>query len=244
MSEVRVRALRVVITTRRNTRRRNDDAVGVSGWALHGDGPDVLDVLVPLPATGLAAVAVADGLGGHRDGDRAARIAVQLLSASSTEVDASAAAAGRLVAADAAVHAAATGESAAMGCTAALLVTDALGRAAVGNVGDVRAYRVVDGFAGELTQDDRPDGAPTGVVLSCLGGRDPSPIAPHVSALGLGPGDRILLCSDGVHDVLDEVALAGYAAGDATRAVTAVASAAVAAGSQDNVTAVLVDLFG
>src|SRR5262249_11144756 len=103
--------------------------------------------------------------------------------------------------ADAAVRAATGTHNQGMGSTAAALTIDMYGRAMVANLGDVRVYRVLDGYLGQLPEDHRmPEDAST--VSRCIGGRH-GPARPYTCELSVLPGDRLLLCTDGVHDALD-----------------------------------------
>lgn len=77
------------------------------------------------------------------------------------------------------------------------------------------------------------------VLTNVLGARDQTEI--HVSERNLSGGDLVLLCSDGMHNVLNEDALRELMTGDdlevmARRLVTT----AIERGSRDNVTALLV----
>jgi protein phosphatase len=68
-------------------------------------------------------------------------------------------------------------------------------------------------------------------------------VAPHVAQHAVSPGDRLLLCSDGIHGVLaDDVLLRLLTEGASEpRAIAgAIVEAAVANGTRDNATAVVV----
>jgi protein phosphatase len=66
-------------------------------------------------------------------------------------------------------------------------------------------------------------------------------VRPDVAAVELGPGDQLVLASDGVADVLDGagVAAAVSRAATAEEAAQALVVAALAAGTTDNVTTVV-----
>jgi len=134
------------------------------------------------------------------------------------------------------------------------------GQLTVGHVGDSRLYLASDGNLRQLTTDDTWIAA-----LAASGTADPATLATHpmrhvltnvlganeqveihVSEHRLAGGEMLLLCSDGVHDVLDLPALAPLMTnGSDPRAVSsAVAAAALERGTHDNVTAVLVRYDG
>ena len=134
------------------------------------------------------------------------------------------------------------------------------GQLVVGHVGDSRLYLLGGGVLRQLTTDDTWITA-----LAASGTADPATLATHpmrhvltnvlgaseqveihVSEHRLTGGEMLLLCSDGVHDVLDHPALAQLlsAAADPHAAARAVAAAAFARGTHDNVTALLVHYSG
>jgi protein phosphatase len=130
------------------------------------------------------------------------------------------------------------------------------GHLAIGHVGDSRLYLFSRGVLLPLTQDDTwaatvlagPDADPNAVnshplrhvLTNVLGARDHTDI--HVSERDIQHGDVLLLCSDGVHNVIDTAALEALIATspDPQHAAQAVTSTALERGSRDNVTALVV----
>jgi serine/threonine protein phosphatase PrpC len=118
-----------------------------------------------------------------------------------------------------------------MGSTAAILIFDKpeSGRAAICHVGDTRVYRIRDGLATLLTRDHTV-GMELGALLSPKHADDMKershPLAhvltravgtdrranPEWRKIDVAKGDRFLICSDGVHDVLSDT-LIGFLAG-------------------------------
>jgi PPM family protein phosphatase len=229
--------LAVTVATRRNARSSNEDAVGVGGWVLFGESPDPLHLDVPFDSP--VVVALADGMGGHPGGDVAARIAADHLSRPAAPGDLAAA----FTRADAAIHAAAAVAPPirGMGATAAAVRVGTDGAVTVGGVGDVRVYRVVDGYLGQLTVDDRATDQP-GAVTRWLGGYRRTEVRVRLSAHSVRAGERLLLCTDGLHDAVRPEELLSLLAGEPR--VVAGRLLAAAGAERDNVTAVIVDAVG
>jgi len=215
-------------------RRRNEDA-----WGFRG----------------ATAFVVADGMGGRPAGDRAAHVAVDALLDNLTEtVTDWRIPVGR--ANDAVQAARLTGDDPGGAVIVALrCIAD---RASILHVGDARAYRIRDGQAEPLTRDHSVAEAINDAGLhrseSGLQPRELSAVTSFlahddawreysVRELTVRPGDRLVLTTDGVHNhvsgatwgMLAEI----DAAGDAAEFLVGTAQAA---GSNDDATAVVVDL--
>jgi serine/threonine protein phosphatase PrpC len=139
-------------------------------------------------------------------------------------------------------------------CTAAVVSSDVL---SIAQVGDSRAYLLRDGQLRLLTRDqtmaaqlldagllkpDQVDHFPYRHVLSQALGTD-GRVKPVLSDHELRDGDRVLLCSDGLHgpvsdDVIAAILRVTPDVADATKALIA---AALAAGGPDNVTVLIAD---
>ncbi|MCL8024171.1 PP2C family protein-serine/threonine phosphatase [Nocardioides bruguierae] len=215
--------------------------------------------------------AVADGMGGHDGGDVASAFAVEELGSLAgltrglDEAEpalrrALAAAQGRIADyARAQADAGAEGFHAGTTVVCALLVQDGAEPAwLLGHLGDSRAYRFADGRLEQLTRDHSlvqdyvdagviaPEEAAThperNVITRALDGRGTP--SPDLARLPVTPGERLLLCSDGVTGMIDHDEIADLLATRASAAEAAadLVSAAVAAGGRDNATAVVVDV--
>ena len=135
--------------------------------------------------------------------------------------------------------------------TAALLAGDTL---YLGHVGDSRAYLLRRGRLTQLTEDHtvvaeqvrrgilRPEEArdyPSNVLTQAVGLEQP--IVPFTTSLALEEGDCLLLCSDGLHGFLEDQAMADIVETEGgPTAVDSLIAEAIAAGSNDNITAMLV----
>lgn len=234
-------------------REHNEDAVG---FYL----PEAPSDRAPADAV----VLVADGVGGHEGGRWASRFVVDAVH------DTVAAQAGRIEAPQGwldrllrSIHrellteAEERGSATGMGSTATIALLQ--GRTlTLAHVGDSRAYRLRNGHLEQLTRDhswvaeqiragvldpDDPEAAARKNVLTqCLGiGRS---LDVQTCDEKLSPGDRFLLCSDGLHGVVpDEVlrrTLSG--AGDPESTARRLVALANEGGGPDNISAVVFDI--
>jgi serine/threonine protein phosphatase PrpC len=190
--------------------------------------------------------AVADGLGGHPGGDIASAEAIRALARFDEQAGGNRdpeqilrrafAAAAEAVA----KAAAAQPDLAAMATTlTALLRSD--DRVVLGHIGDSRAYRLRGGQLTQLSQDHVTEVPVFGSVMTrCVGAG--SDEGPDVTVHDARPGDRWLLCSDGLYGEVGDAAIReALAAGTPAAAVDVLLKRADAAGSPDNVTVIVID---
>jgi type VI secretion system protein ImpM len=211
-----------------------------------------------LLATDTGLWAVADGMGGHSHGELASRMVVETLSGFSGKQDLRSAVAtvlkglhevnGRLRA-----FAADPADGFDSGTTVVALLVEG-DEAAVVWVGDSRLYRLRSGMFDLLTVDHSAEveakdegsasvldllSSSSGELTRAVGGTDV--LEPEVQYFRVEPGDRLLLCTDGLYS---EVAPAGLAAalgqGSAEAAVQMLAKHMQASEARDNATAVVV----
>jgi len=213
---------------------------------------------------GRTVFAVADGLGGHQGGEVASAMAVEPLAALDGRAFADAdQAAEALTAAIRAANQAilqrgrSDPELWGMGTTvtAAAVAHDRVLQLA--HVGDSRAYLLRKGAPlrqlttdhtvvaeaverGLLTREQAAIHPQRGVVTRAVG-LDPDVRVDLPEPLELEPGDQVLLCSDGLTEVVDDDQIAGVLAGqvDGGDACGTLIAAANRAGGPDNVTVVL-----
>ncbi len=132
------------------------------------------------------------------------------------------------------------------------------GEAWVCHVGDSRVYRYRDGGLERLTRDhtllqrmldrgevkaeDAGSMPVRHILVRAMGSEQRVEVACPDEPIALRPGDRFLLSSDGLHDLLDESVILDVLAdsADDKEALRRLAAEADAAGSPDNVTAILV----
>ncbi len=213
--------------------------------------------------SGTALFVVADGMGGHAAGEVASGIVIERMRALGDRAD--------LTTHD--VRSALTGANrdilaqvrrnpkrAGMGTTVAgvcLVASDGCPEWVVFNIGDSRVYRFVDGGLTQVTVDHSEVGEmvaagmisgeaarfhPRRNVVTRALGMDPAPDV-DVWVLPASPGERYLVCSDGLCLEMadEEIADVLVAEPVAARAATALVRAAVDAGGRDNVSVIVVD---
>ncbi len=140
--------------------------------------------------------------------------------------------------------------------TSALVVGAGLG--IVGQVGDSRVYRYRDGSVEQLTEDHTlvnyqlkhglitPEEAESSrskhVITRAVGHKDYVEV--DVLTVEIQPGDKLLLCSDGLHGYVQEPADLAYLLSlDVQAAAEEAIRFANAHGGKDNITAVVVELL-
>jgi protein phosphatase len=236
-------------TSRGPRKQENEDMAAAAGALLVADLGAGLTVR--LPAGTASVVLIADGMGGHVAGRTASRLTAERLSS-----DPRAATAAEQRVADAVIeaHEALYASMqhdpalAGMGTTIVGLSIPASGNALGFNVGDSRLLmRDPDVGVVQVSVDDAVrTGTGTGSELSqCLGGTpDLVRIAPHTIELELRDGDRLMLCSDGLTDVMGEREIAEQLADGRLPAevASALVDSARKAGAEDDVTVLVVDV--
>jgi len=196
--------------------------------------------------------AVADGMGGHRGGDVASAMAIEGLSAETTDL------AGSIVEANAAIYERSLREAHLSGMGTTLTALRASAESVeIAHIGDSRAYLLKDHSLQQLTEDHTEVGR---LVRQGRISRQEAARHPRRNyierALGIFPevrvdsltipassGMRFLLCSDGLFGMIDDAQIAQILdeEADPQAAAEKLCAAAVEAGGADNVTAVVVD---
>ncbi|GAB3493986.1 PP2C family protein-serine/threonine phosphatase [Flexivirga lutea] len=225
------------------SKSRNED----SGYA----GPDLL--------------VLADGMGGHAAGDMASSTVVAELldldGASFATDEALRRLAAAVRAANARLRAEMDDDPELEGMGTTLIAFLRSGNMlALANIGDSRAYLLRDGVFSQITKDHSfvqtlldegritPEEAEhhpqRSLVTRVLTGREDD--EPDLSLREAKPGDRLLLCSDGLPDYVAGSTIEQIVTGDGTPAQIAEALIAIAlkAATRDNVTVVVADVIG
>jgi protein phosphatase len=208
---------------------------------------------------------VADGMGGHAGGDIASAIAVRRIAETdrldfATPQEAEFALQSAMIAANQEISAAVEDrpELTGMGTTVSALVRvgDVI---ATAHIGDSRIYLLRDGELSQITNDHTfvqrlvetgritPEEAAVhprrSVLMRVLGDIDQSPEI-DTSVLGTVPGDRWMLCSDGLTSYvpIERILIAMSSAATPQEAANALVGEALEHGAPDNVTAIVVDI--
>jgi protein phosphatase len=205
---------------------------------------------------------VADGLGGHAGGDVASSIAVDRLSGVEPAPGPPVLVAleERIRVAGRRLHetAARRPHLAGMGTTLTVLLLDRT-RAALAHVGDSRAYLLRDGRLHQLTTDHTVVRTliDSGLITSQEATRHPhrsvlckaldaaEAVEPDLSVQQVYPGDRFLLCSDGLSGVVQEDVIQSELTRNLPPAATVqeLIGQAYRRGAPDNVTCVVADVI-
>lgn len=201
---------------------------------------------------------VADGMGGHRGGATASRMAATVVKAEylgGSDTDTAAALRHSLETANRAIFrdSQSNAELRGMGTTCSALVI--LGeKAHVAHVGDSRIYLIRDGAIKQLTEDHslvatmvregllttrEAEIHPRRNVLQRSMGVAPEIEIDVLPPLPIAPGDVFVLCSDGLHGVVKPDEIQQLADRPVKEAVEELVSRALARGAPDNVTVIV-----
>ena len=220
------------------------------------------DTLVNRPDLGLWAVA--DGAGGHQAGEVASGMIREALESIPTELSASELLAEvriRITDTHAKLRdiARERGEGAMIASTVVAVLARNEHFACLW-AGDSRAYVLRDGVLRQVTRDHslvqdlvdsgtiteaEAENHPRANVITRAVGADMDDFALDKITERLQPGDRLLLCSDGLCKTLSHEAMAGFLGGDPGVPPSAtLISAALAQNATDNITAIAIEFIG
>ncbi len=226
-------------------RDRNEDALSVNGLFLRDDA---VELTVEIPEEGFFYLLVSDGMGGHEKGEEASRFALEEMEEQfsfhhirpeSFEDDVREAA--RYINFKLNRAAAEDGQQRPMGCTLTGVIWH-YGRTWLVNAGDSRTYRFRDGLLRQLTTDETERGI-TGdpdaskLLLNCLGGGAEGRLAVDDLEGKLLEGDLLLVCSDGLCNMVSDEEIEAALADGAT--ASDLLRLACEAGGTDNVSIIL-----
>lgn len=225
-------------------RAGNEDRCFAGAWI--GDGRDGI-ATIPLPEHFWSA-AVADGMGGHEAGELASETAIDALRPMVSRMIGPADVGAIIDSVNEQIFEAmysARGKPG-MGSTIVAVVVER-NQAIFFNVGDSRAYILRDNALLQQSTDDTLDRGNSfrirnhSLTQSLGGTLSRLPISAHVNQVSLMASDRILICSDGLTDMLPDVKILEILATQPHHPAQALVSAALGAGGRDNVTVVVID---
>lgn len=193
-------------------RENNEDALSIGGLFLRDDSTSIT---LTTPEDGFFYLLVSDGMGGHENGEQASQLTLEKLaekfsngeiSADNFEDDLRDCV--YEISRKLNEEAARTGQSHPMGCTLTGVVWHH-GRIYLVNAGDSRTYRFREGMLRQLTTDEtergmsgNPDASK--LLLNCIGGGAEGHLKIESLDGKLLEGDTILVCSDGLSDMLPD----------------------------------------
>jgi protein phosphatase len=206
---------------------------------------------------------IADGMGGHVGGEIASRVAVETFitsvkqhSSENDQEDPVHQLSEAMLAANTAVqHEAESRNLVGMGTTVTALLIQGQ-TVVICHIGDTRAALVKDGTLEPLTRDhtivsllvdegvinaeDARNHPERHMLTQAIGTQDL--IEPDISRIQIPPYARILLSTDGLHDIVSSAEIARLASGaDLDAAVRALIDRANEQGGPDNITVILID---
>jgi PPM family protein phosphatase len=235
-------------THRGRVRATNEDGIAIEGRLLLGDmvAPTTMTI-----ASDICVLMIADGMGGHAHGAAASRAVLDRLIAGPERLASPATCADAICSANDHLYELMQAEPSkrGMGATlvgAVLTSTQLL----VFNVGDSRGYLQSGDHLIQLSQDDGLDARigrlrprVSHVVTQAIGGSTfHVSIEPHISVEPpLGPRETLLLCSDGLTDMVPDSIIQEVLrkAADIGVAARSLAAHAFRAGAADNISLVL-----
>jgi serine/threonine protein phosphatase PrpC len=239
-------------THRGRVRAQNEDAVAMGKQILTGD---MNAPTVTTSPNDSCLLMIADGMGGHAHGAMASRAVLDYLVAASNRLSDPASCVEVIEEANLQLfelmreHKEARG----MGSTIVGAVLTAE-RLVTFNVGDSRCYLFGAGQLVQLSHDDVPEGENghfvtrrSHALTQALGGSSfPLAVEPHTSIdAPLAPGETLLLCSDGLTDMVSSQAISETlrTAKGPLQAAKKLAAKAFSAGARDNVSLLIARCF-
>lgn len=226
-------------------RENNEDAVSVGGLILR-DNSTALTVTTP--EDGWFYLLVSDGMGGHERGEEASEFTLDqvreafergIIGPETFEEDI------RKVVADASAtlnrRAFESGQTHPMGCTLTGVVWHC-GHIYLINAGDSRTYRFREGILRQLTTDETERGitgdpSASKYLLNCVGGGCDGRLTITSLDGKLLEGDSVLICSDGLTDMVPEETIENALDGGSN--ASDLLRMACAAGGVDNISIIL-----
>ncbi len=230
-------------THRGRVRPDNEDALAVDGRIFTGD---MAAPVVMTQSSDCGLLIIADGMGGHAHGAMASRAVLDYLVAAVDRLSNPASCAEAIEEANQHLYALMQEHPEALGMGSTLVgAVLTAERLVTFNVGDSRCYLFSAGQLVQLSHDDVPEGENSHfgprrshALTQALGGSSfPIAVEPHISVdPPLAPGETLLLCSDGLTDMVTSQVISDTlkTAKDPLQAAKTLAARAFGAGARDN----------
>lgn len=222
----------------------NEDVCLVGGWRSRKANDNWRGVL----STSRAWAVIADGMGGHEAGNVASRVVIDAIADLIKDASSEASISAMLETANRRLFEAMyeSGGRPGMGTTVVGAVISER-EAFIFNVGDSRAYVLRGGELFQLSHDDTLNvrrgtlrHRSYALTQSLGGSTKPRVLQPHYRRISLEDHDTLLLCSDGITDMIEEDEIAGILVRHSEDPAQQLIAAALDAGGEDNITAVVV----
>lgn len=226
-------------------RAENEDRCCVGSWISGGN--DTLWEGV-LDCRQGSCLAIADGMGGHDAGERASELAIRTIMDLAPSVSSEFDVAQMLEAANNHIYEEiySRAERRPMGTTVVGIIFRGQ-QGIIFNIGDSRLYAIRGSELSLESVDDSltrvlPSRTIRGHALTqSLGGSfRKMPLVPHIKTRNMPRGEGIILCSDGLTDMLTDDELRGIVSRNPTHPAKALIDAALDAGGEDNITAIVI----
>jgi protein phosphatase len=229
---------------RGRVRPNNEDAIAIDSRVLTGD----MDApIVVTPLNDCCLLIIADGMGGHAHGAMASRAVLDYLVAAVDRLSEPASCAEVIEDANRHLYELMHQHEDALGMGSTLVgAVLTAERLVTFNVGDSRCYLFGAGQLVQLSHDDVPEGGNgyygprrSHALTQALGGSSfPLAVEPHTSIdAPLAPGETLLLCSDGLTDMVSDHAISDTlrTAKNPLQVAKRLAAKALGAGARDNI---------
>ena len=193
-------------------RDNNEDMVSLGGMLLHDDQ---MSFPVEIDDDSQFCLLIADGMGGHEQGERASQELLDFLAAhfkertfDSETIEDELCSLVKQFSDQLNWQASEERQMLPMGCTLTGVVW-VRSKAFLLNAGDSRTYRFRNGILRQLTQDETPRGitgdpSASKSLLNCIGGGAEGNLVVEDITHRLMDGDMLLICSDGLTDMVPD----------------------------------------
>tara|TARA_R110000782_G_scaffold3002_3_gene11078 strand:+ start:8383 stop:9117 length:735 start_codon:yes stop_codon:yes gene_type:complete len=225
-------------------RPNNEDRIVVNDWASSGN--DEQFSAYNIPAAEPLFCLVADGMGGHTAGEIASRIAADELSRKLLHVADPDAFPEIIEEVNQEIFSAMEDQTYGMGTTIAGIRAER-NSAIVFNVGDSRVYVLNHASIHQVSVDDTLNSGSNGkrklsnaVTQSLGGGTRRRRVVPHVLTTAIEPGQKFLICSDGLSDFVKDHEIAELLRSNKADAAENLRELALTRGGEDNISIVLI----